>query len=87
MKHAHAPAVISRSMFSAAISLKCRHLRGEDKNKKGVVTGRKPKRTPTNKNKHSRTHNANGNQKDAEASNESPTEDMDQDKENSIEMI
>lgn len=82
VKHAHAPTVISRSMFSGAISLKCRHLRGEEKNKKGVAPIRKVKRKQTNEN----NHKANGNQQDAEASDESPIEDMEQDKENLIEI-
>ncbi len=82
MKHIHAPAVISKSAFSSAISLKCRHLREGDKNKNGASAAQKHKQKRNKK--HSSDNRVNGNQQTAEVSNELSIEDMDEDKENAF---
>ena len=79
VKHLHAPMVISRTMFSGTISLKCRYLREGERQNQGVSTGAKYKRKP--KQKCSSNLHETGNQKASEVSTVL-VNDTDEDKEN-----
>ncbi len=70
-------------MFSGAISLKCRHLRSDYKYRNGGSTVRKDKQ----KQKQNKNKNHGRNQQEPEVSNEVLIEDMDEDKENTDDII
>ncbi|CAF3058314.1 unnamed protein product [Rotaria socialis] len=78
VKFIHAPAIISQSMFSGAISLKCRHLRGEEKHKKDDLTIRKENRKQQEKQKKFSNDVKGGHQNDNDLSNDILIDDMDE---------
>ncbi|CAF2069545.1 unnamed protein product [Rotaria magnacalcarata] len=78
VKFIHAPAIISQSMFSGAISLKCRHLRGEEKHKKDDLTIRKENRKQQEKQKKFSNDVKDGHQNDNDLSNDILIDDMDE---------
>ncbi|CAF3900789.1 unnamed protein product [Rotaria sordida] len=87
VNHIHAPTVIPQTKFSAAISLKCRHIRSEEKHRNGVSTVSKHKQKSKKNQTYSSNNHEDRNQKRSKATNEILIEDMDQDKENSDDII
>ena len=82
VKHVHAPALIPQSMFTGAISLRCRHLREVEKHKKRVPIGRKDIQKQNKKWKCSSNDHEREKENNAKTLNEIVIEDMVEDKEN-----
>lgn len=78
VKHIHAPSIISQSMFSGAISLKCRHLRLDEKYKKGGLKIRKGNRKQNEKRKHFNNHDKVEHQNDNDLFDDIIIDDMDE---------